>query len=116
MVPKAAKTDVLEAAPTLCVLRLQPVKSGRLTSLATCAFIALMVACLVGSPRGERAVDCEKRTDVASAIDASQGLPPHDGQPLDARPIDRSATFVNQPGPCSRLTISEVFRPPQART
>ena len=95
--------------------RLQPVKSGRLTSLATCAFIALMVACLVGSPRGERAVDCEG-DDIASAIDAAQGLPPHDGQPLDARPIDRSATFVDQPPPCSRLTISEVFRPPQART
>jgi len=88
---------------------------GRLTWLTTCAFVALMVACLVGSPRGERAVDCEG-DDVASAIDASQALPSHDAQVLDARPVDRSATFVDQPPPHSRLTIAEVFRPPQART
>jgi hypothetical protein len=90
------------------------VKSGRLTSLAACAFIALMVACLAGAPRGERAVDCEGN-DLASAIDVSQALPSNDAQVVTARPVDRSATFVDQPPPCSRLTIAEVFRPPQAR-
>jgi hypothetical protein len=91
------------------------VKSGRLTSLAMCAFVALMVACLVGSPRGERAVDCEGK-EVASAIDATQAVPAHGVLSLDASPADRGATFVDQPPPRSRLTIAEVFRPPQART
>jgi hypothetical protein len=90
------------------------VNSHRLTSLAACAFIALMVACLVGSPRGERAVDCEGN-EVASAIDATQALPAHGAQSVDATPVHRGATFVDQPPPCSRLTIAEVFRPPQAR-
>ena len=96
--------------------RFAAVKSGRLASLAACAFIALMVACLAGAPRGDRAVDCEG-DDLASAIDVSQALPAHGAQPVTTnRPVDRSASFVDQPRPCSRLTIAEVFRPPQART
>lgn len=89
--------------------------TGRLTSLVACAFVALVVACLIGSPRGERAVDCQGN-EVASAIDATQALPPHDAQPLDMTPADCDATFVGQSPPHSRLTIAEVFRPPQARS
>jgi hypothetical protein len=91
------------------------VNTGRLTSLAACAFVALVVACLIGSPRGERAVDCQGN-EVASAIDATQALPAHGAQPLDMTPADCDATFVDQPPPHSRLTIAEVFRPPQARS
>jgi hypothetical protein len=83
--------------------------------LAACAFVALLVACLAGAPRGERAVDCEG-DDVASAIDVSQALPSHGVLAVSARPVDRSATFLDQPPPSCRLTIAEVFRPPQART
>jgi hypothetical protein len=74
-----------------------------------------MVACLAGAPRGERVIDCEGN-DVASAIDAAQGLPAHRSQAVAVAPADRSATFLDQPAPSSRLTIAEVFRPPQART
>jgi hypothetical protein len=91
------------------------VNSGRLTWLTTCAFVALMVACLIGSPRGERAVDCQG-SEIASTIDATQALPPHGAQSLDVCPVNRDATFVDQPPPRSRLTIAEVFRPPQARS
>jgi hypothetical protein len=91
------------------------VNSGRLPSLAACALIMLMTACVASAPRGERVLDIEG-TDVASAVDAFQAIAPIGSQSLVTPPVDRDGMFLDQPPPRSRLTTAEVFRPPQART
>jgi hypothetical protein len=83
-------------------------------ALATvCAVVALMTVVVMGDPQGPRAVGAEDETVSVSQPDFSDvlsALPP-----LILPPPRRALVVIDHGAPTSRLSIAEVFRPPQIR-
>jgi hypothetical protein len=80
--------------------------------VATCAVIALVLACVTGELRGTRAVD-SGGSGAVSAADTFEALPPAAAVELSPLPTG-GAVYVHLQFPPSRMTTADVFRPPQA--
>jgi hypothetical protein len=78
-----------------------------------CAVVALLTVVMMGDPQGPRAVGAQDETVSVSQPDFSDvlsALPP-----LILPPPRRDLVVIDHRVPTSRLSIVEVFRPPQIR-
>jgi hypothetical protein len=90
------------------------VKMRRLL-VAAYAALAIALACVTGELRSSAIGDTGSDSDVASAADLFEALPPIASVVL-VPPLSATGVFVDLHIPPSRMTTAEVFRPPQART
>jgi hypothetical protein len=79
--------------------------------VATCAAVALVLACVLCDPQGSLCGD--DGDDAPASVDLSAVLPVTHDEPLVVPPIS-GLVFVDHQPPPSRLTTAEIFRPPRA--
>jgi hypothetical protein len=81
--------------------------------VAACAALALALACVTGELRGGAVDDDGSDSNVVSAADTIEALPPVAGMELSP-PSPSGGVFVDLSFPPSRLATADVFRPPRA--